>query len=593
MTWEISIENIGGILEGGASIEPGANAVRGANWQGKSSFVQAIETAIGAETVLTDGQDSGNVSLKTPEREYRVELRRSNGTVSRTGTPYLESEYDRTRANLYAFLDEQNPIRASVRRGADLEEHLTKPLELENIDEQIERKKRERSQVESELETANEAADRILSVKDHISDLEETLEELKEKRRQLSEHESEDEKHEALTDLRAERDQQQRRVNRLERTLERTEERVAECRNELDDLTVPDDQDIESELSEVKSTVQTIEHDIDILQDIYSANKRPLDENRLELLTDVEHGLGEDTITCWICGSPTTKSDIEEQLETIQGKISKLQKDAEGRRTRLQTLKERHNEIRTKRRRRSDLEDEIKGLEESISDKKQSLESARERVKELEGRIEEMSEEVSEQNDELTDLDSDIKYHQRELDDVHQELETLEERADRRESLREERDQLSEEIEQLRNRKEKMKRRTREEFEAAAADIVNRFNTSYDAARLTSEFELVIARDGRRVSTDALSESEIELLGIVAAIAGYEAFDVHDDVPIILADGLGSLDEENLETLVQLLAERADYLVFTTYPEHAAVDSHVIDPSDWSVVSSKEGAVPS
>lgn len=588
MTWDISVQNIGGILEGEASIEPGANAVRGANWQGKSSFVQAIETALGTETALTDGRDSGWVTLETPDGEYRVELRRTNGTVSRIDTPYLDTEYDRVRADLYAFLDEKNLIRAAVRRGDDLEEYLTRPLELENIDEQIKRKKSERSQVKSELETAEEAANEIVSVEKRISSLENELDELEAEREQISDSEPQEENQETLSDLRAERDQQQQNIDRLENTLERATERLSERRSELDELTVPDNQDFESELAELRSEMQSAEHDIDIVQDIYSANKRLLDEDRIELLADVEHGLAEDTITCWVCDSQTTKSDIEDRLEALHRRLSELQQDVKEYRTRFEDLEERRDELRTKRRRRSDLQDEIADLEETISDREQSLENARSRLEELEERIEEVSESVSERDERLTDIESNIKYNRRELEEAHEKKETLERRAGRREMLCEERDQLTQEIRDLRNRKQEMKRRTREEFEAAAADIIERFDTSYDAARLTSEFELVIARDGREISIDALSESEIELLGIVAALAGYEAFDVHDDVPVILADGLGSLDEDNLETLVDLLAERADYLVFTSYPEHDLTDSHVIDPAEWTIVSSQD-----
>lgn len=43
MSWDISISNVAGIRSGDATIEPSVNAIRGTNWQGKSSFITAID----------------------------------------------------------------------------------------------------------------------------------------------------------------------------------------------------------------------------------------------------------------------------------------------------------------------------------------------------------------------------------------------------------------------------------------------------------------------------------------------------------------------------------------------------------------------
>jgi hypothetical protein len=134
-------------------------------------------------------------------------------------------------------------------------------------------------------------------------------------------------------------------------------------------------------------------------------------------------------------------------------------------------------------------------------------------------------------------------------------------------------------------RKPSIKRRTRESFDDAIEEVITQFDTSYGTARLTPDFDLVVARDGREASLDALSEGEVELLGFVAALAGYEAFAVQDRVPVLLVNRLGGLDDSNLHARIEYLRGRAEYLVFTAYPEHAAFDSHDIDPGDWVVVS--------
>jgi hypothetical protein len=77
----------------------------------------------------------------------------------------------------------------------------------------------------------------------------------------------------------------------------------------------------------------------------------------------------------------------------------------------------------------------------------------------------------------------------------------------------------------------------------------------------------------------------VDLLSIVTALAGYKAFDVGDRVPIILLDDVGGLAEENLRPLIHYLAERSTYLLTTAYPEQQLSEDHLIDPTDWSVIS--------
>jgi uncharacterized small protein (DUF1192 family) len=166
MTWSIDIERIAGILDGDARIEPGLNAVRAANWQGKSSFVEAIKAALGTSTELTEGADDGRVHLETPDRSLTVRLVRDGDGVRREGTPYFEDEYDRVRASLFACLDADNEIRQAVRRGDTLEDVLLRPLDFQNIDERIADLQRERERVEAELSQATEAKKRLPTVQE-------------------------------------------------------------------------------------------------------------------------------------------------------------------------------------------------------------------------------------------------------------------------------------------------------------------------------------------------------------------------------------------------------------------------------------------
>lgn len=608
MTWEIEIENIAGILEGSATIEPGVNAVRGSNWHGKSSFVESIETALGTSTALTEGASAGRVDLQTPDRDVTVELvrenengngnesnsERENGGVHRTGRPYLDDEFDISRTDLFACLDERNEVRRAVRDGENLEAVLLRPLDFQNIDERIAELNRERERINAELSQATEAKKRLPGVEERVQRFEDELEELRETHERLTGDDDGNGNRTAsrdtqsrLAQAQSERDKAKNQVERLERSIERTERRLEERRQELATLEIPDDSDVESELSSAQEQLQAAKRDLEVLQAVYSTTELVLKEDRLDLLTDVQRELTGDTITCWTCGATTSRSDVEERLDELGERITRLRSKPETYRDRIEELEARQEDAEQSRQRKRDLEREITELEERLSDHERSLADATDRLEDASDRVETLSDSVDETVEEITDIESDIKYREAELKDAKDELDTFETRADRVEMLEEERDDCVEAIETLRNRKDEITHEAREAFDGAMKDVLVRFDTGFETARLTSEFDLVVARDGRETSLEALSEGELELLGFVAALAGYESFGVDETVPIMLVDGVGSLDDDNLHTLIDYLHDRADYLVFTAYPEYTSFEGREITPANWEIVSDR------
>jgi chromosome segregation ATPase len=589
MTWTIDIDHIAGILDGEATVDPGLNAVRAANWQGKSSFVEAVKVALGTSMDLTEGADSGRVHLETPGRSVTVRLVRDGDSVRREGTPYLEDEFDVARASLFACLDEDNEIRQAVRRGDDLEPILLRPLDFQNIDERIHDLQRERERVEEELSQAREAKKRLPTVQEKVTRLEGEIEDLREQRAEVDDEESggedSDSARQRLSQARSEQTRAADRVERLEGSIDRMEERLDERRAELDALDVPDHGDIDARLESARADLDAAKRDADLLQSVYAATERILDENRLDLITDVQREIDADSVTCWTCGSDTTRAEIEAQLDALGTRLAELRATADKRREtveELETQREQHRQVTS---RRDDLEAEIRDLEEELADRRQSLADARDRHEAATERVEALAEQVDETMSTLSDIESEIKYRKAELDDATDELETLERRAERIDALETDRESIRAEIEELRTRKDRIRRDAREAFDEAMREIVARFETGFEAARLTPEFDIVVARDGRESSLGALSEGERELVGFVAALAGRESFDAGDVLPLMLVDSVGGLDDDNLHTLIDYLRERTEYLVFTAYPEYAAFDGKEIDPTSWAVAN--------
>ncbi|MFB6170789.1 MAG: archaea-specific SMC-related protein [Haloarculaceae archaeon] len=591
MTWTVSIENVAGIYEARAELEPGANAVRATNWQGKSSFLAAVEAAMGTALPLREGAASGRVELDTDDRRVVVDLVREDGEVVRRGEPYLDDEQARVVADLFAFFDEHNEVRRAVRAGENLEAVLTRPLDFENIEERIADLRAERDRVDAELDRATDAAERLPAAEERVASLEADLEELRAERADLAAEASPAAggEREELSAALAERETVENRVERLEGTVERTREKLEERRADLDSLTVPEqDADLAADLDAAREAHERARRDAELLQSVYAPTRRLVEEDRLHLVTDVERDVLGDDLTCWTCGAETTRAAVEAHLERLDERVADLRERAREHEAEVDRLESRLEERRAAERRRRDLRDEVGDLESTLADREASLESARERLADVDERIEELSAELEAADDRLTDVESDIKYTTAQLEDATEERDRLATAAERRADLRAERESLREEIERLRTRKETVERRTREAFDEAMADVLDRFDAGFETARLTADYELVVARDGREVPLDALSEGEVELLAMVTGLAGYEAFDVASRVPVMLVDDLGGLTVENVRTLVSYLSERTEYLVFTTYPELGSFEGHVVDPGEWDVVSRRE-----
>ena len=589
MSWQLDVENCAGIRGGRVRFEPGVNVVRGSNWRGKSSLVAAVAGAMGCGTPLTEDADRGAVVLRTDDGTTEVTFERDGHDVVRRGDPFLDEERDRIAADLFAFLDEDNEVRRAVRRGEPLDEVLTRPLDYENLEARIADLVEERERVAAALERATEAAAELPEVEAEIASLEDRLEELEATRASSVEDDAGDggagATREELSEARAERKGLRSLIDQLERTIERTETRLDERYGELESLEVPAAEDVEAELAAARERHDELQRDAELLQAVHAANRRVLEADRLDLLATVERDLAGDRVDCWVCGGEAEREAFESRLEALGERVMSARRRADEHAEDIEALEGRLEEITRLRRRREDLEDEIAELNGTLADREESLASARERLEEVEAHVEALETDVEDLDDRRAELDAEIKYVEASLDDVRDERDTLVARADHRESLEDELDALDDEVARLRDRKATVERDLREAFDDAMADILQRFDLGFEAARLTGGFELVVARNGHEASLDAMSEGELELLGIATALAGHEAFEVGDAVPVILLDGLGSLSDENLRSLVAYLEGRAERLVVTAYPEHGAFGDHTIDPGAWDVVS--------
>lgn len=610
--WNLEIENIGGIRAGSTMIDDGLNVVQASNFQGKSSLIAAIQTVMGATGhyeahPLTEGAGTGSVSLETEEDTYNVMIEReSYRSYSRNGNPYLTDETDQKTARLFAFLGENNPVRTAVRNGEDLTEYLQEPLNIDEIDRQIEDLVEERQQLRIELEQAEKAAERIPKVQETVTQLEKELEELRGEKDELEDvsqaKEEADELSDELSTQQSNLETVEREIDRLQSGIESKEEELEAKQEELDALEVPEIPEL-SDIDAKQDRISSLEADISLFEELYRANKNVLESADLDTLTSVERTLSGDELECWVCGEPAPKDEMESRIERIDERVSALREEKQDLETEIDEFEQQKREAEQKHQRRDRLEERIGSLRQEIDEKKADLQQAQKRRDNLQSTVEDLEEELAnveeEYSEKLTDLKTEIRNRERQLEKQQDELEDLKDRKYDLENLQQTEEELNDQIEELRRQKTETQHQLRDEFETAIDDIIARFSPGFEKARLDAktnqegeieEFELIIAREGRETTVDALSEGEVELIGVAAALAGYRVYDVDTLVPCILIDGISQLASEHLRGLVEYLEDTADILVTTAYPEAGEFNGQIISPDSWTVVSDGEGA---
>lgn len=602
--WKLNISNIAGIHSGEPNLNRGINAAQASNWQGKTSLITAIRTVLGGSVTsatLTDGADEGYVRLQTSEASYERHLRRTGKTVSVDGEAYLTTEQQQATAELFAFLDEDNLIRTAVREGEDLTPYLIEPLEQEDIEGQIRRLKSERETVESDLNRAREAAEQLPAKTKAVRTLETELAELKSEISELEgdtmEEGKQKELREKLTQARREREQISQRVSRLEGKIKSLESQIDDKESELKSISVSPASNLSEKLEDKRRTLRKVDSKIETLEMLYNATAKILDEGHLDLVADVDRQIDSDRLSCWICGNETTREDVEAEMDGVSDAISEHRSRRSELQSELSDLQDKQRKSKKQRRRKQSLETELDTLRTDLVDSQDELNDAR---AELEGnteRVETLEGQLQESDDRRKSLEQEIARKETKLESRRTEKEQLESRAQQRDQLEERYESLSEDIDELRSRRQRVINTTRTAFDEALEDIIAKFNPSFERARLknhvnaetgrTEQLELVIARNGREITVEALSEGEVELIGVIATLAGHEAFDVADQVPCILLDDLGGLASEHIHTLVEYLEARTDYLVTTAYPEAGEFDGHMLSPDDWDVISDR------
>ncbi|MDY7082921.1 MAG: ATP-binding protein, partial [Halobacteria archaeon] len=182
----LSASNIGGINELETEFYPGVNILGGPNASNKTSTLHAIMAALGSNDVsLQSGKTEGSAELTIDGETYTRKLERKNGDVVSSGDPFLTDDQEVKKADLFAFLLEDNIARRAIESDTNLREVLMCPVDIDEIERELRQLREEREETKQKIQEVEELESRIpelreekQNVNDEINELREELEAL-------------------------------------------------------------------------------------------------------------------------------------------------------------------------------------------------------------------------------------------------------------------------------------------------------------------------------------------------------------------------------------------------------------------------------
>lgn len=624
---EVTAENIGGISETTVELVEGVNILTGRNATHRTSFLQAVMAALGSDEVSLKGdKDRGRARLDLGEETYEQELVRENTTVRFSGDPYVS---DASKAELFAFLMEDNPARQAVRADADLRDIIMDPIDYDEIQREITELERERKSVDQQIESLEAEKERLPELETERHEVESRLEEIE---AELTAKRDELESLNAsVEDTKQRKDELDAKMEELQSAradledvtfqLDTAEQRVEANRDELEDLTEALDSlpetsaervsELEAEIRRLREHKRSVESTINQIQQIVQFNEELLDGENAEILEMVKRQTTDDrsvtedlvggTTVCWTCGSEVPEERIQETVSQLKQLHQSQADNRKSLDSELQSLQKEKQQIQQKRQNRTRLEGKRSEIESDIESSERRIENLQDRKDELESKIESLESEIqsveSQDQTEVLAVHKDVnelEFESKQLKDRLEEIEAsiaeIRESSEDIESLRETRDQLTETLGDLRTRVQTIEKEAIEEFNdhmELVLDLLEYDNLERiwierregQNGRTTgtsrSEFRLHVVRKTEEGTVyedtiDHLSESEREVVGLVFALAGYLVHDVNETVPFMLLDSVEAVDSDRIAKLVDYFKKYTEVLVIALLPEDAS-----------------------
>jgi uncharacterized coiled-coil DUF342 family protein len=632
---ELFVERIGGINETTVELTPGVTVLEGRNATNRTSFLRSIMAALGSTQVPLKGDaDNGHVELTIGDETYTRRIERSGKTTTFSGDPYLD---DPTPADLFAFLLESNEARQTVARGEDLYDVIMRPVDTTEIERKITNAEQRKDEIDEQLTTLKSRKDRLPELQSKHTAVANELEDMRAERAAVREEiDGLDSGVEKLQEQREDYSEKLTELNNVKRELEEIERKIdsekdqrdalkserAELRKEREEIptSVEEISNIGRRIGELQERRRTLGSLLDRLQNIIQFNEDIIDDAESELrevlLPDngsvTDQFLGDSNLVCWTCGSSVERPEIEATVAELRQLRSDKMEERSEISAELDELRERKREMEQQQQRREQIEQQLTQIDDRLEQQAERIETLNEQRDATRDRVTVLERDVEknepEDDDRLLDLNKreneltlSIENLESKLDSLATKIKEVEADIDEIPELKDERESVNERLTALRNRIEVLETEAVSAFNEHMDQLIDRLDyanldriwierketTAREGHRSVSEatFDLHVVRttgDGSAYedTIDHLSESEREVTGLVFALAGYLAHDIHEVVPFILLDSLEAIDSDRIATLVSYFEEYTDFLVVALLPE----DAHALNGTYHRVV---------
>ncbi|WP_434530192.1 archaea-specific SMC-related protein (plasmid) [Haloarcula sp. NS06] len=620
---ELTVKRIGGIDQTTVETLTRRDGSEGRNATNRTSLLKAIMAALGSDQVPLKGDaDEGYVELTIGEETYTRRIKRSGRTTTLSGDPYLA---DSTPADLFAFLLESNDARQTVARGENLYDVIMRPVDTAEIERKIIEAERQKDELDDQLETLRSRREKLPDLRSKHNAIAEDLAEARSEREAvrndiedldigIEERQAERELHsEKLTQLK----EAKQDLEETKRELESEKEQRDALKSERTELreeraniqtTVEKISDLGRRIGELQERRRALGSLLDRLQNIVQFNEEIMDDAESELreaLLPADENvtdklLGDSNLVCWTCSSTVERTEIEATLEELRA----LRKEKLAERSEisdeLDDLRERKREMEQQQQRREQIEQQLEQIDDRLDQQSERIETLHQQRDSVSDRVAELEREVADSepdnDDQLLELNKreneltlTIERLEDECESLAAEIDRIEADVDSISEIEDERESVRERLTNLRNRIEELETDAVAAFNEHMDQLIDRLDygnidriwierrettSGGPQSASNAEFELHVVRttdDGAAYedTIDHLSESEREVTGLVFALAGYLAHDIHNVVPFILLDSLEAIDSDRIATLVSYFEEYTDFLVVALLPEDA------------------------
>ncbi len=614
----VSVTNVGGIDDCEVTLSSGITILTGRNATNRTSFLSAIAGVLGGTAAMLKADaDYGGVELALDGETYTREYTRQAGTVSVDGDPFVdEPEY----VDTFACLLEDNPARRAVERGDDLREVIMRPVDTDQLRDDIRNREAERDDLRSKLDDLEATVDRrpklerrrderradLEAVEDELADVRETVDAFDAAEAEAEEAES---LLDELEELRGQLDDALDRKDHQESELRSLRTKRADVAAELDDIESSEEEldELDQQSTRLKRRKREVENEIDDLvrvveftEDLLAGETSGLRnvEDEGDVAADLDPS--SKTMQCWTCGSRVEQSDIDERLETLRNLVTKKQAERDSVESDLTTVEERRRELERSSERQAELRSRLDELDREISHREQNVTNYEDEAATLRAEIDDLQEQVEETGSLREDVLSayralsELEYErgklESDLSDAEAELAAVADAAEERDRVTDRLSVVQDELASLRSRIDDLEREAVEAFNEEMASVLDLLE--YDIARVwierkttnsadDSSFDLHVVRESDGAMYEdtvaTLSESERETIGLVVALAGFLVHEVYEFVPFVLLDSLEAIDSDRIVALVDYFAGYAPFLAVAVLPEDAQAFSNEYD----------------